>query len=628
MLNGMTVRPHPVFSREKNCPKAIPLIHASEGFRAMVAKGELTDVLLTLRRVFYALAAFSFAVNLLLLTPAIYMLQMYDRVLTSRNEGTLLVLTLLMLGLLLLESALEFVRSRVLVRAGAAVDLKIDGRVFDAAFARTMSGQDSRTGQALGDLASLRQFLTGKGLFAFFDAPWTPLYLLVIFLLHPWLGLFGALSALTLFLLAWLNERATGKLLAQSNQLATSAQQYAVTSLRNAEVIDAMGMLGGLRQRWFARQSAFLAMHGEASDRAAWIGGASRFFRLALQSGILGLGAFLVLQGQLTAGGMIAASILLGRALAPVDLAIATWRNFVSAREAYARTNTLLAAFPEPRYTVALPRPRGAVSVENLLLAAPGSRDPILKGISFSVPAGSLVAVVGASASGKSSLARALVGIWRPLTGAVRLDNAEVSSWDRAQLGPWLGYLPQDVELFEGSVAENIARFGDIDSDRVVDAARRAGVHDMILRLTKGYETQIGVGGLVLSGGQRQRIGLARALYGDPALVVLDEPNASLDEAGDTALLAALRSMKEEKRTVFVMSHRINVLEAVDAVLVLANGKIKAFGPRQEIMSAVHGVPRSLSQPRQETPEVAPASGTSNRRRKQARDDTVNEAGV
>ncbi|MDP1525428.1 MAG: type I secretion system permease/ATPase [Rhodocyclaceae bacterium] len=561
----------------------------------MLPKGELTDILVTLRRVFYALGAFSFAINLLLLVPAIYMLQMYDRVLTSRNEGTLIFLTLLMVGLLALEAALEFVRSRVLVRTGAALDMQLDGRVFDAAFAHSMSGKEGNANQTLADLASLRQFLTGKGLLAFFDAPWTPIYLFVILLLSPWLGLFALLAAALLFVMAWFNERATGDLLGRANTLSAGAQHYASTSLRNAEVVDAMGMLGGLRQRWYARQNEFLAIQGEAAERTALIGGTTRFFRLVLQSGILGVGAYLVLQNQLTPGGMIAGSILLGRALAPVDLAIATWRNFVLARQAYARTNALLAAHPVQQSTVALPRPRGKVAVENLLLAAPGSREPILKGISFSVPAGALVGVVGASASGKSSLARALVGIWKPLSGAVRLDGADVVTWDRAQLGPWLGYLPQDVELFDGNIAENIARFGQIDSTQVVLAAQRAGVHEMILRLPDGYETQIGAGGTVLSGGQRQRIGLARALYGDPALIVLDEPNANLDEAGDLALQAALRMMKEEQRTVFVMTHRINVLETVDAVLILANGKIKAFGPREEIMkAAVQGVPRSL----------------------------------
>lgn len=560
----------------------------------MLPKGELTDTLVTLRRVFYALGAFSFAINLLLLVPAIYMLQTYDRVLTSRNEGTLLVLTLLLVGLLALEAALEFIRSRVLVRVSAALDAGIDARVFDAMFARTLGGK-AHSAQLLGDLGHVRQFLTGKGLLAFFDAPWLPIYLLVVFLLNPWLGVFATVAAVILVVLAWFNELATAEVHALSGKLGNGASQYAAATLRNAEVIDALGMLGAMRGRWLNKQGEYLAVLGEAADRGARMGGAVRFFRLVLQSGILGFGAWLVLQNQLTPGGMIAASILLGRALAPVDLAIGSWRSVVAAREAFARLNGLLGAHPTRQSSVDLPRPAGRVAVENLLLAAPGSREPILKGISFNVPAGTLVAVVGASASGKSTLARGLVGVWRPLSGHVRLDSADVHACDREQVGPWLGYLPQDVELFDGSIAENIARFGEISSQAVVLAAQRAGVHEMILRLPQGYETQIGTGGTVLSGGQRQRIGLARALYGDPVMIVLDEPNANLDEAGDIALLAALRSMKQEGRTVFLMTHRINVLEVVDAVMILANGKIKAFGPRDDVMAGVmKGVPRAL----------------------------------
>jgi PrtD family type I secretion system ABC transporter len=305
---------------------------------------------------------------------------------------------------------------------------------------------------------------------------------------------------------------------------------------------------------------------------------------LTLQSGILGVGALLVIENQLTPGGMIAASILLGRALSPVELGIATWRGFVSARSAYARLEELLRAHPARAETLALPRPGGAISVENLVLGAPGKRDPILKGLNFQVPQGALIAVIGPSAAGKSTLARALVGVWAPLNGAVRLDGADVHRWDKEELGPWIGYLPQDVELFEGTVAENISRFGERDSERIISAAKRAGVHDMVLHLPQGYDTPIGVGGMVLSGGQRQRVALARALYGDPALIVLDEPNASLDEAGDAALITALRALKDEKRTVFVMTHRANVLSIADAIMVLIGGTVQAFGPRDAIM--------------------------------------------
>lgn len=550
-------------------------------------RGELTDAVFALRRAFYALGGFTCAVNVLMLVPAIYMLQMYDRVLTSRNEGTLVLLTVLMLALLALAAALEFVRGRVMVRVGAALDQRLDGRVFDAVFERSLAGRDEHAGRALADLGTVRQFLGGKGLFAFFDAPWTPVFIVVVFLLNPWLGLFALLAALALLALAWVNERATAPLFAEAGKLGAGANQYATTQLRNAEAIAAMGMLEGLRDRWFERHNRYLVLQGQASDRAATIGATTRFFRLALQSGILGLGAWLVLQNQLTPGGMIAASILLGRALAPVDLAIATWRGFVSAREAYARLGTLLAAHPARREMVTLPAPKGELAVENLVVAAPGSRSPILKGLGFRVSPGNIIAVVGPSASGKSTLARALVGVWAPLNGAVRLDGADVHAWDKAELGAFVGYLPQDVELFEGTVAENIARFGPLDSGRIVVAAQKAGVHELVLQLPQGYETPIGEGGAVLSGGQRQRVALARALYGDPVLLVLDEPNANLDEAGEAALMTALRTAKEDKRTVFVMTHRMNILRVADSIMALVDGKVKGFGPADKALKAL-----------------------------------------
>lgn len=552
-------------------------------------RGELTDAVLAFRRVFYALGVFAFAVNILLLVPAIYMLQMYDRVLTSRNEGTLLFLTGLMLALLALEAALEFVRGRVMVRVGAALDQRLDARVFDAVFEGTLAGDGGNAGRALADLGTVRQFLTGKGLFAFFDAPWTPVYVLVVFLLSPWLGLFALIAALILLALAWVNERATAPLFVEAGKLGAAANQYATTQLRNAEAIASMGMLGGLRGRWSERNNRYLALQGEAADRAAAIGAVTRFLRFALQSGILGLGAWLVLQNQLTPGGMIAASILLGRALAPVDLAITTWRGFVSAREAYARLGNLLDAHPARRSMVTLPAPKGELMAENLVVAAPGSRNPILKRLNFRMSPGNIVAVVGPSASGKSTLARALVGVWAPLNGAVRLDGADVHAWDKAELGAFVGYLPQDVELFEGTVAENIARFGPLDSQRIVAAAQKAGVHELVLQLPEGYETPIGEGGAALSGGQRQRIALARALYGDPVLLVLDEPNANLDDAGDAALMAALRAAKEDKRIVFVMTHRVNVLRIADTIMILAAGAIQGFGPPDKVLKALPG---------------------------------------
>lgn len=550
-------------------------------------RSELNEIIASFKRVFYSVAAFSFVINLLLLVPSIYMLQVYDRVLASRNETTLLMLTLLVVGLYLLMGFLEFVRSRVLIRSGVALDMKLNSRVFDSSFEHYLRLKGGNAQQSFGDLANIRQFMSGNGLFAFLDAPWTPIYILVCALLHPWLGWFALGGALVLLALALLNERLTSPPLSEASQWAGKAGAFAGNNLRNAEVVEAMGMLPALRERWFARQGKFLSMQARASDLAGRITAVTKFIRISMQSLILGLGALLVLKHEITPGAMIAGSILLGRALAPVELAIGSWRQFVSAREAYKRLNELLKMFPSRPERLSLPQPKGQISVEGLLVAAPGQQTPILKGLNFQVPAGNLVAVVGPSASGKSTLARALVGVWPPFSGHVRLDGADISKWNKEELGPWIGYLPQDIELFEGTVSENIARFGEIDAEKVVEAAQRAGVHEMILRLPHGYDTPIGEGGASLSGGQRQRIALARALYGNPVLMVLDEPNSNLDDAGEAALVAALRSMKEDGRTVFLITHKLNVINTADALLILRDGQVHAFGPREAVLAAL-----------------------------------------
>jgi ATP-binding cassette subfamily C exporter for protease/lipase len=570
-------------------------------------KSELGDALYGFRSAFNAVGAFSFAINMLLLVPSIYMLQVYDRVLTSRNEVTLWMLTLIMVGLLMLEAALEFVRSRVMVKAGTALDLKLSSRIFDASFEGYLRRDGISPGQALGDFASIRQFLTSNGLFAFFDAPWTPIYLAVIFLLSPWLGLFAVIAAVILLSIAYATERYTSPILGEAGVAATAANAYASSNVRNAEAIEAMGMLRRVRERWFERQTRFLVLQATASDRAASINGFARFFRLTFQSVILGLGALLVIENQMTPGGMIAASILLGRALAPVELGILTWRGFVSARAAYARLNKLLEDHGAHDEGLRLPRPAGNVNVENLIMGAPGSREVILRNISFNVPAGSMVAVIGPSASGKSTLARALVGVWGPINGAVRLDGADMHKWNKAELGPWIGYLPQDIELFDGSIAENIARFGDLDSDKIVAAAQHAGVHDLILRLPQGYDTKIGEGGVVLSGGQRQRVALARALFGDPMLIVLDEPNANLDDMGEVALLNALTYLKQSKRTVFIITHRTNILNVADSVVLLSGGTMQGFGPAENVRKAMQAKALQASG----APPSPPVSGES-----------------
>lgn len=552
------------------------------------AASELRKVIAAFRSTFVAVGAFSFCINVLMLAPALYMLQIYDRVLSSRSETTLLMLSLILAGLYLLYAALEWVRSMVLVRAGVRLDLALDGRVFNAAFERNLRSGGGNAAQALGDLQVVRQFLTGNGLFAFFDAPWAPLYLLVITAFHPLLGLVALIGTLLLVVLAWLTNRVTHPPLAEAQRLAMQTSNQVNNHLRNAEVIESMGMLANLRDRWFARHVSMLRLQAQASDRAGMLSALTRFLRMALQSGVLGLGAWLVLDNQMTAGMMIAGSILAGRALAPVELVIGTWRGFLGARDAYGRLEELLRQFPIREAGLELPPPTGLVAVEGVTAVPPGTRRAVLSNLNLQIPAGQVIGVVGPSGAGKSSLARLLVGVWPAAAGVVRLDGADIFRWDKAELGPYIGYLPQDVELFEGTIAENIARFGEVDSTKVVEAAQRAGVHELILRFPEGYDTQIGVSGAVLSGGQRQRMGLARAMYGDPVLVVLDEPNSSLDDAGEAALVEAIRELKRSGRTVILITHRTNVLATVDSLLVLRDGALVLYGPRDEVLARLN----------------------------------------
>ena len=550
-------------------------------------RSELAEALFHLRRSFYALAVFSGVINVMMLTPAVYMLQVYDRALVSRNLTTLGMLTVLVTGLFLLMTALELLRSRVLVRVGNRLDMALNRRLFSAAFERNLSRAGGSPGQALQDLAQVRQFLTGNGLFAFFDAPWTPIYLLVAYLIHPLLGLVTLVGSLILAALAWLTEKATKQPLSEANHAALACAHYANNNLRNAEVIEAMGMLPSISQRWFQSHLRILQMQTLASDRAAVIGSIGRFVRITLQSLILGTGALLAIEGKITPGMMIACSILTGRALGPVEQVIAAWKPLLGCRLAWSRLNGLLQDYPQRPPSMSLQRPVGMLAVENVYAGAPGTSNTILRGVSLSLLPGESLGVIGPSASGKSTLARLLVGVWPAQAGKVRLDGADIFTWNKRELGPWLGYLPQDVELFEGSIADNIARFAEVDSDAVIRAARSAGVHDMILRFAQGYDTRLDSDGSPLSGGQKQRIALARALYGEPNLIVLDEPNANLDDVGEKALVDALAELKGRGATVVLISHRPNVLCAVDKVLMLRDGGVQMFGSRDEVFAAL-----------------------------------------
>ncbi len=539
------------------------------------------------RRAFLAVAAFSFVINLLYLTPSLYMLQVYDRVVTSRSELTLLFLSLIAVGMFVVMGGLEFARSQVLIRVGNAIDEVLSQRVFTATFENILRAGQGNPAQALSDLNNVRQFVTGSGLFAFFDAPWIPIYLVVIFLLHPMLGWFAVGGTLILVVLTYITEKVSKEPLESANRHAILASNFANSNLRNAEVIEAMGMLRPMITRWYAHQANMLDQQTIASQRAATVAALTRLVRLVIQSGALGLGALLVIQGKSTAGVMIAASILTGRALAPVELLIATWKGFSSARSAYGRLARLLEVLPPRVAGMSLPAPQGLLTMENVYATPPGGKVAVIKGVTLVIQPGDIVGVIGPSASGKSSLARLMVGIWAAQVGKVRLDNADVYQWNKDELGSQIGYMPQDVELFDGTVAENIARFGVIHSDRVVAAAQLAGVHEMILHFPQGYDTPIGEGGSVLSGGQRQRIGIARAIYGLPAFIVLDEPNSNLDDVGEAALVGTVRALKQAGKTVVVITHRMSVLQAVDKLLLMRDGSVQLYGERDAVLQAL-----------------------------------------
>jgi ATP-binding cassette subfamily C protein EexD len=560
-------------------------------------ENSLQNALKACRDSFVSVGFFSFFINALMLVPTFYMLQVYGRVITSGSLTTLAMLTLILTGLVVTLGALEWTRSRIMVRVSTRLDVLLSRQVYKASFKRALeSGGMDASAQSLNDLTGLRQFLSGNGLFAFFDAPWLPIYIAVMFMFHPWFGWVATGSALLLLLLAFINEKLTGPTLAQANKEHIGATLYTTKNLRNAEVIESMGMLETLMDRWGLRQRNVLLLQSQASDRGAIVSTLSRTFRILVQSLVLGLGAYLAVDHQVGAGMVFAGSVLLGRALAPIDLIIGSWKGFIAARSQYSRLNAILGKQQAQPERMSLPAPQGHVQVESLIVAAPGSKTPIINNISFNVPAGCVVGIIGPSAAGKSTLARALMGIWVPQHGVVRLDGADISAWDKHELGPHIGYLPQDIELFEGSISENIARFAEVDSEKVILAARSAGVHEMILLLPDGYDTVIGSEGVMLSGGQRQRIGLARALYGNPRLIILDEPNSNLDEAGDRALAAAIQQLKLTGATLFVITHRTNIVSQLDRLMVMSGGAISHYGPRQQVLAELNAQQQQQAQ--------------------------------
>ena len=558
---------------------------------------EVHEVLRTCRSYFLTVGIFSLAINLLYLASPLYMLQIYDRVISSSSVTTLVMLTIALLIAFSALAGLDVVRASVLTRASIRLDRLMAGRVVMAILDSPAALGGARS-QFLRDFDTFRQFITGMGIHALFDLPWAPLYILVIFMLSPLLGGFAMSCAVLLVLLALVNERIVRPPMSESNEAANRNYSFTEMSLRNSEVVQAMGMTEGLLRRWGRDRVKMIARQVQASDRAAVMSSMIRFFRLSMQSLILGLGAYLVIERQITVGAMFATSILLGRALQPIEQIVGSWRNLISAREAYRRIRELLMANPLRAERMELPRPTGHVSVEGLTYAPPRSNKPILKSVSFRIEPGEVIGIIGPSGAGKSTLVRNIVGVLRPNAGTVRLDGADIATWPRVSLGQYIGYLPQDVELFADSVAANVSRFQQTRGENVVRAAQVAGVHDMILRLAEGYETQVGEGGMTLSGGYRQRIGLARAVFGSPSLVVLDEPSSNLDAEGEAALSECILKLKQNKVTVILVSHRPSTVAVVDKILLLIDGVVEAYGPRAEILarlSAPRGVPAVAS---------------------------------
>ena len=575
---------------------------------SLAGESELRKALFALKPEFQRSVFFSVFTNLLAIVPMIYMLEVYDRVVNSGSGMTLAMETLVLLGAIGLMEILEWVRASLLHQASLQFDLRTGQRTFNAVFEASLRGLPGGTSQPLSDLRQLREFIPSPAMLALIDVPLSMVYLIAIFVISPQMGWMAVVGAVLQAIIAWFNERSTQPPLTASNRALIDAQNYAGSTLRNAQVIEAMGMQGNIHSRWLKKQQDCLIHQAEASDKAGSFSAGARFVQQTLSSLLLGLGAWLMLRGEFTGGGglMIVASSLGSKVLGPVVQLVTGWKNVVGARDAYRRLDSLLQSVPGRQPGMPLPPPQGNLTVEKVVAAAPGSTTNILHGVSFAVPAGQVLALAGPSASGKSTLARLLMGIWPTTAGKVRLDGVDIQPWNKSELGPHVGYLPQEVELFEGSVAENIARFGEVDMLKVEAAARAVGLHETLLALPQGYDSNIGDEGCFLSGGQRQRVGLARAIYDNPRFIVLDEPNSSLDEAGEQALIQTIRALKSQGATVIVITHRTSILAAVDLMAILHEGQIRAYGPRDEVLAALQRNAQAAVEPTQ-TPTQAAA---------------------
>lgn len=562
---------------------------------------ELTEALFSLKPFYWRAFGFALVAALLVLAPTVYMMEVYDRVVNSRSHMTLAMLTLLVVLAYVVMEVLEWARSEILHEAGVVLDRKLSDRVFQAIYESNLRRLGAATIQPMNDFRAVRDFLHNPVVGSLMESPVALVFLVILFMMNPWLGWSAIAGAVLQVMLAWFNERSTNPPLTAANRTAIQAQQYADGSLRNAEVIESMGMLRNIHRRWVGKQREFLGLQALASDRAGAFQAATKFVQTTMGSLLLGMGAWLLLKNELPGGGgaMIVGSVLGGRMLAPLVALVGQWRAVVNVRSAWGRLDQLLDQVPARPPAMALPAPKGLLLVENVVTAAPGSQTPILKGVAFALKPGEVLAVVGPSASGKTTLARLLVGLWPAASGKVRLDGADIFTWDKTELGPHIGYLPQGMELLDGTLAENIARFGEVSMAKVEAAAKTVGLHEFIASLPQGYDSPVGRDGAILSGGQRQRVALARAIYDEPVFVVLDEPNSSLDEVGDAALAQAIQGLKAHGTTFVVITHRTSVLAVTDKMLVLRDGVQQAFGPRDEVLAALNKAAQQEQQTKQ-----------------------------
>jgi ATP-binding cassette subfamily C exporter for protease/lipase len=544
----------------------------------------LLGILMESRQAWIAVVVFSMTINILMLAPVVYMMQVSDRVMTSRNLMTLLFLSLLAVAIYAVMGTLEWARSRVMVRLGVRLDRRIGAKLLSLTHRFEVEKLPDGH-RLLSDLTHVRTFLTGYAVFAALDAPWVPIFIVVTVMLHPTLAMVVLVGAIVMMILTYVTNRAVKTPLEDSNNSASETSMFVAANMRHGEVIEAMGMFPMMLQRWQEKQNRFLVHQAIASDRAGMVQGVTKFVRMTNQSLAMGVGGYLFLQTNVSPAIVFAASILASRISGPLEQLMTTWSQFGTALESWKRIDGALHHADKEYSGVTLPVPKGEVTLEGVFGGPPGIQTPFVQSVNLKIPAGVIVAIVGSSASGKSTLVRLITGVWAPKMGTVRLDGADLRTWPREQLGPYIGYLPQDVELFEGSVAENIARLGQLDSDRVMAAAHAAGVHEMVLQMSDGYGTQVGSNGAFLSGGQRQRIALARAMYGDPPLLVLDEPNANLDEMGELALDKALQQAKQRGQTVIIVSHRPIAIRNCDLILVMQEGLVSLYGPREQVMA-------------------------------------------